>query len=200
VAEEPGGTLDALHATGDVFGQDHDAPPELATATETKAELLGVASVSVPVLQLLGPRFVMTCVYVMLFPAVTGLGVPLFVTDRSQITLTLVVTVVLLFALFGSDVVAETVDVAVIVPIATVEGTFTTTTISAEDPELRLEPSVQFTVPVAPTAGVVQVQPAGASTDWKVVFVGVASLKAAPVAAAGPLFVTVCVYVMLFPA
>jgi len=62
VAEEPGGTLDALHAIGAVFGQDHDAPPELATATETKAELLGVASVSVPVLQLLGPGFVMTCV------------------------------------------------------------------------------------------------------------------------------------------
>jgi hypothetical protein len=136
----------------------------------------------------------------MLVPAATGLGVPLFVTDRSQLTLTPVVTVVLLFALFGSEVLAETVDVAVIVPMATLEATFTTTTMSAEDPELKLEPSVQLTVPVPPTAGVVQVQPAGASTDWKVVLVGVASLKAAPVAAAGPLFVTVCVYVMLFPA
>jgi len=136
----------------------------------------------------------------MLFPAATGLGVPPFVTERSQITLTLVVTVVLLFALFGSELVAETVDVAVIVPMATVEGTFTTTTMSDEDPEPRLELSVQLTVPVAPTAGVVQVQPTGASTDWKVVFVGIGSVNPTPVAAAGPLFVTVCVYVMLFPA
>jgi hypothetical protein len=62
VAEEPGRTLDALHATGAVFGQDHDAPPELTTATEIKVELLGVASASVPALQLLGPGFVMTWV------------------------------------------------------------------------------------------------------------------------------------------
>jgi len=62
VADEPGGTLDALHATGAVFGQDHDAPPELATATEINVELLGVVSLSVPALQLLGPRFLMTCV------------------------------------------------------------------------------------------------------------------------------------------
>jgi hypothetical protein len=38
------------------------APPELATATDTKLELFGVASLSVPVLQLLGPELVMTCV------------------------------------------------------------------------------------------------------------------------------------------
>jgi hypothetical protein len=62
VADEPGGTLDALHATGAVFGQDHDAPPEFTTATEIRVELLGVGSVSVPALQLLGPKFVMTWV------------------------------------------------------------------------------------------------------------------------------------------
>jgi len=78
----------------------------------------------------------------MLFPAATGLGVPLFVTERSQITVTPVVTVVLLFAAFGSDVEVETADVAVIVSVATVDGTFTTTTMSAEDPEPRLELSV----------------------------------------------------------
>ena len=38
-----------------------------------------------------------------------------------------------------------------------------------------------------------QVHPAGASTDWNVVFTGVASVNATPAAAAGPLFVTRCV-------
>jgi sirohydrochlorin ferrochelatase len=130
---------------------------------------------------------------VIVFPAVTGFGIPLLVTARSQATFTSVVTVVLLLPLLGSAVVAETEEVVVIVPIATVEGTFNTTTISAEVDAARLEPSVQLIVPVAPTAGVVQVHPAGASTDWNVVFAGVASVKAAPAAAAGPLFVTVCV-------
>jgi hypothetical protein len=62
VAVEFGGTLALLQATGALFGQAHVAPPKLATATDTKLELLGVASLSVPVLQLLGPELVMTCV------------------------------------------------------------------------------------------------------------------------------------------
>src|ERR1700751_3986328 len=114
----------------------------------------------------------------MMAPAATGLGIPLLVTAKSQVTFSLVVTVVLLFALLGSEVVADTEEVAVIGPVVTVEGTFTTTTMSAEVPAGRLELSLQLTVPVAPTAGVVQVHPAGASTDWKVVFAGVASVNA----------------------
>jgi hypothetical protein len=62
VALEPGRTLALLQATGAVAGHDHVAPPELTTATDTKVELFGVASVSVAVLQLLGPELVMTCV------------------------------------------------------------------------------------------------------------------------------------------
>jgi hypothetical protein len=112
----------------------------------------------------------------------------------------LVVTVVLLLALLGSEVVAETEEVAVIVPMATVEGTFNTTMMSAEVPAARLAVSLQVMVPAMPTAGIVQVHPAGASTDWNVVFTGVASVNPTPAAAAGPLFVTVCVSVMLFPA
>jgi hypothetical protein len=110
----------------------------------------------------------------MLFPATTGLGVPLFVTARSHTTFTPVVTVVVLLALLGSEVLAETEDVAVIVPIATLDGTLNTTTMSAEVPNARAELSVQLIVPVAPTAGVVQVQPLGGSTDRNVVFAGVA--------------------------
>src|SRR5271169_5929032 len=132
-------------------------------------------------------------------PEATGLGLPLLVTVRSQAVFTLVVTVVLLLAELGSVVVAETVEVAVIVGATTVDGTFTTTTMSAVAPTASVG-SVQVTFPVLPTAGVVQVQPAGASTDRNVVLGGVASVKLTPAAEPGPLFVTVCVYEMLFPA
>jgi hypothetical protein len=130
----------------------------------------------------------------MLAPAVTGLGLPLLDTERSHAELTLVTTTVPLLRPLGSDVVAETLEFAVMeVPIATVEGTFNTTTMSAAVPEAKLAESLQVIVPVPPTAGVVQVHPAGASTDWNVVLAGVTSVKVTPVAAAGPLFVTVCV-------
>src|SRR5579864_3565436 len=135
----------------------------------------------------------------MFAPAATGLGVPLLVTAKSQAAPTLVETVVLLLDELGSLVVAVTDEFAVIVVGATLAGTFTTTIMSADAPEARLG-SLQVTVPVAPTAGVVQVHPAGAITDWNVVFVGVASVKTTPDDAAGPLFVMVWVYVMSFPA
>src|SRR5438270_3660360 len=128
----------------------------------------------------------------MLLPACTGLGLPLLVTAKSQSTVIGVVTVVVLFAALGSLVVAVTEEFAVIEAAVTLDGTFTTTMMSAEAPEARFG-SVQLTFPVPPTAGVVQVQPTGADTEAKVVFAGVASVKLTPEAALGPLFVTVCV-------
>src|SRR5579864_4814410 len=127
----------------------------------------------------------------MLFPAVTGLGVPLLVTARSQRLPTPVTIVVLLLLAFGSDVVAVTEEFAVSGPPAILAGTLTTMTISAALPEARPEESVQTTFPLDPTAGVVQVQPAGARTDSNVVGPGVASVKLTPFATAGPLFVMV---------
>jgi hypothetical protein len=62
VAVEFGGTLALLQATGALFGHTHVAPPALTTATDKKLELFGVASLSVPALQLLGPELVITCV------------------------------------------------------------------------------------------------------------------------------------------
>src|SRR6266567_4634928 len=97
-------------------------------------------------------------------PAVTELGLPLFVTVKSQAMFTLVITVVVLLAALGSEVVADTVEVAVIVGATTVGATFTTTIMSADAPAARVG-SVQVTFPVLPTAGVVQVHPAGARTD-----------------------------------
>ena len=128
----------------------------------------------------------------MLLPACTGLGEPLLVIAKSQSTVTGVVTVVLLLAEFGSIVVAVTEEFAVMEAAVTLEGTLTTTMMSAEAPEARVG-SVQLTLPVPPTAGVVHVHPTGAETEANVVFVGVASVKLAPEAALGPLLVIVCV-------
>ena len=113
----------------------------------------------------------------MLPPAVTGLGVPAFVTARSQRSPTPTTTVVVLLLRFGSEVVAVIDEFAVIVPPAVFAGTFTTITMSAALPEVRLAVSVQTTFPVDPTAGVVHVQPDGASTDSNIVFVGVGSVS-----------------------
>lgn len=198
VPTDPGGTLELVQEIGETGGHAQVPPPVVTTATETKVVFAGVASVKVAELQFAGPLFVMVCVYVIVPPAATGLGVPLLVTARSQTTFTLVVTLVLLLEESGSEVVAETEEEAVIVAAVTVAGTFTTMMMSAED-AVATDGLVQVIVPVAPTAGVVQVHPGADVMDWNVVFVGVASVKVAPDAVAGPLFVIVWVYVMLLP-
>ncbi len=101
----------------------------------------------------------------------------------------------LLLLPLGSMVVDETESVWVIVdPCATVVLTFTT--------------KVKFAV-VAPPIVVVSVQvrvasthvhPAGPVNDTAEVFAGRASVNTGALAVAGPLFVTLCVYVMLLPA
>ena len=127
-----------------------------------------------------------------LLPAETGLGVPLFVTAKSQAALTGVVTTVLLLAELGSPVAEDTDEFAVIEATATLGATFTTTIMSAEAPVASVG-SVQVTFPVPPTAGVVHAQPAGTEIEANVVFAGTASRKLTVEAAAGPLLVTVCV-------
>ena len=62
VPVEPGGTLGFVQAMGDAFGQVHVPPPAVTTATDTKVVFAGNASLKVAVLQLLGPKLVMTCV------------------------------------------------------------------------------------------------------------------------------------------
>ena len=71
-----------------------------------------------------------------------------------------------LFAALLSKVVEETFAVAEIVePSATPALTVTLTTMVAVPALARFDPSVQVTVPLAPTAGLVQVQPALGVTD-----------------------------------
>src|ERR1700734_617012 len=95
-------------------------------------------------------------------PAATGLGVPLLLTARSHAA----VTGVLVLVVMVRALVAETDEVAAIAAAVTLGGTLTTTMMEAEVVTAKLV-SVQVIFPVAPTAGVVPVQPAGAETEAK---------------------------------
>jgi hypothetical protein len=89
----------------------------------------------------------------MFAPAVAVAGA-VFVTARSA-AIEFVDAVALLFAGFGSVVVAEIVAVFVIVPVAATP--VWTTRVSVEEAPTASVARVQETVPEAPTAGVVQV-------------------------------------------
>ena len=75
-----------------------------------------------------------------MFPASTVIGVPVFVTAKSDwpAAATMVVTVAELFVGFGSMVVADTFAVSVMtVPDATAEPTFATTVNVVDEPTGR---------------------------------------------------------------
>src|SRR6267142_593467 len=100
----------------------------------------------------------------MLFPATTGDGAPELATVRLTAASTCVFTVVELLAALGSLIAEDTDEFAVmVVPSAVAAFTFTVTLMFAAEPAARLG-FVHVTVPVAPTAGVTQVQPAGTIT------------------------------------
>ena len=133
----------------------------------------------------------------------TGLGVPIF--EIVSVALFAFATTTVALAVFvvrlGTMLVAVAVAVSVmVVPDGVPEFTCR---ISVNVPVLftaRVPVAVQVIVPVPPTGGVVpHVHPAGAVMDWKFVFGGVTCVNVAPLATAGPLFVTVCVYVTLLP-
>jgi hypothetical protein len=136
----------------------------------------------------------------MLPAARTGLGVPVLVTLRFTAAFTRVVAEAVLLARFGSCVVvAPTEAVAVmLVPFVVFALVLNATVIFTGVLTATLG-LVQLIVPVAPTAGVVHVQPAGGITYWKVEFAGTASVKVISLTA-GPPLVMVCTKVMLLPA
>jgi len=170
----------------------HPAGP----VSETTVVFAGSVSVKLTLVAVLGPAFVTSCVYVMLFPACTGIGTAVFVTDRSADVDTYSFIVELLLAEFESLVVELTVSVcASTVPDAIVPGTLTTNVKAVVVVfAARFEPSVQ--VKEART----QVHPAGPASETAVVPAGSVSTILGVVAATGPAFVIVCVYVMLVPA
>ena len=98
-----------------------------------------------------------------------------------------------LFAEFGSVTEELTVTVSVItVPFAVPAVTFVIRLkVAAVLPAIFK--SLQTTLPVPPTGGVVQLQLAGAAMETNVVFAGIASTNDALSAALGPLLVTIWV-------
>lgn len=113
--------------------------------------------------------------------------------------LTVVVAVALLLPGVGSAVVLDTAAVALMLPLKAAL-TFTTTVITTDADGARSATTEQFTVPDAPTAGVVQVVPIGAVTDTNVVLAPNGRLMATAAALLGPALVVVMVYVTLPPA
>lgn len=79
-----------------------------------------------------------------------------------------------------------------IVPLAVPAFTCTTRVTVPLEPA-GAEGALQFTAPVPPTPGVVQVVPGGVEMKTNVVFAGMFSLKVGVLAAALPTFVAVCV-------
>ncbi len=126
----------------------------------------------------------------MFCPAVTGSGESVFVTIRSARVFTVVVAVAALSVASGSVVLLETFAVLEIdAPFAALVFTLTTS-VNVPDAFAARLAFEQEIVPVAPTAGVVQLKPAGLASETKVVFVGTASVNVTLVALLGPVFVT----------
>ena len=119
-----------------------------------------------------------------------GSGASVTVTDRSaEPAPTVVAAVALLLPGVGSLVADETVAVLLIkVPAATPASTCTTK-VNAALP-IASEATEHETVPAAPTAGVVQIQPAGDASDTKVVPAGRVSARVTDAALLGPMLLT----------
>jgi hypothetical protein len=171
-------------------GDVHDQPA--GAETETNVVFVGVVSDMLAFAALLGPLLIALIVYVMFVPAVTGSGVSTFVTCTSAEVFTVVVSVSLLFAPFGSVVADDAVAVFdSTVPFASVESALTVSVKTAlVTPRVAIE---QLTVPMPPTAGVVQDQPPGDDSETNLVPVGRVSASAAVVALLGPALFTVMV-------
>ena len=153
----------------------------------------GTVSVRLTFAASLGPAFDTVMVYVSTDPVEIGSGESVFVTETSaEPTPTVVVEVALSLPVFGSGVVEDAVAVLeMIVPPAVPALTLTTSVKTAlPTPRVAIE---QLTLPVPPTAGVLQDHPPGEESDTKVVPAGSVSARATDWALLGPAFVTVMV-------
>ena len=162
---------------------------------DAKVVLVGTASENVTVVAVAGPLFFSDCVYVMVEPAATVVGEAELVTAISALvaadTSVLTVAVLLERVLSSVEELTESVSVMV-VPVGTLAPTCTTKVNVARALAASVG-VVQEMLPVAPTAGVVQVHPLGTARDVNVVLLGMASLKTALMPACGPLLLTVWV-------
>ena len=127
----------------------------------------------------------------MVFPACTGLGEAVLVTDKfGPEPPTIVVTVTVLFDRIGSRTDELTVAEAVItVPFVVPVATFTTNVKVAED-NPGMFAFVHTALPVPPMPGTRQLHPAGGVSEANVVLAGTGKTRVALSAALGPLSAT----------
>jgi hypothetical protein len=160
--------------------------------TDTNVTPAGNVSVKLTPVAVLGPALLTLTVYVSVLAATTGSGESVLVTLTSAEAVTVVVALALLFALLGSDSLAVTVAVLVIVPPAL--GAVTVI-VTVADPPLAIPPRLHVTVP----ALWLQV-PWVAVADTKPTPAGNVSVKVTPVAPLGPALLTLTVYVSVLAA
>lgn len=155
---------------------------------ETAVVFAGSVSVNTGALADAGPALVTLCVYVMLLPAVTGLGLAELVALKSaslaEVTPMFEVAV-LLFRLVSCDVVATETVSAMMVPAVALPLTVYFS-VNVPDPGATL-------ALVHCVGKLVQVHPVVAAMDANVVFMGVVSLNVAVLQLLGPALVTTCV-------
>src|SRR5580693_4693832 len=131
----------------------------------------------------------------MSLPAVTGLGVALLVTVTCAPVTgpTTVLTDAVLLLEFES-LAEELTDAVSLMTVRFATPVFTFVTkvnVAAVDPAMSR--FVHTTLPELPTPGLMQLHPAGAEIETKVVLLGTVATRVALSAALGPLFVTTCV-------
>jgi hypothetical protein len=167
---------------------------------DTNVTLAGSTSTIVTPVAEFGPAFVTAIVKVAFELTRTSDAVDLVIERSDTAAATVVVAVAELFPALRSAVPELIVAVFVMIePTGAPELTCTTSVNVAGDAAIRVG-FVAITVPLAPTAGAVTVQPAGAVKDTNVVFAGVRSVMETPVASLGPLFVAVSEYDSVVPA
>jgi hypothetical protein len=152
-----------------------------------------MASVKVTLAALLGPGFVRACVYVMLFPAITGSGLSELVIDRSALFPTAMPELALLLPGLGSGVTELTAAVSLIrVPTGVLVLTLTVNMKVPLTPLFKVA-MVHVMAPVPPTAGVTHPHPTGTGKDTNVVLAGVAPENVTAFAMAAPPLVAICI-------
>jgi len=166
--------------------------------TESTLTWPGIVSLTTTPVAVDGPALLTVIVYVKFVPATTGFGSPVLLMERSAPATKLTCPVALLFAVFGSGVVLDTVAVS-FMSLAPVLVKLTVTV--ADAPPARV-PKLQATLAVVTTPGGKVQVPTEGETEviWKGLLATMLSFKVTFWASDGPLLVTVIVQSALLPA
>ena len=142
-----------------------------------------------------------TAVMVTWVPATVVAAEEVLTTCRSAVPMAPTVTMAVaeLLARLGSEVPETTFATSTICEPPAAKAFTVTLRLKVEEELLATSGLVQLMVPVAPTARVVQVQPATAGNERNVVLAGMVSEKTPLTASSGPLLVTTWVYMIVPP-